>query len=155
MIRRAVVTDLPRLQLLLEQILRVHHEVRPDIFKPSGRKFSDAELEQLIHSENTPVFVFEDDKGEIVGHLFVKIIEKDAAVLNPIKTLFIDDLCVDSSARGQGVGQKLYQFALDYARQIGCYNVTLNVWNANQGALRFYENQGMTAQATTMEKILE
>lgn len=88
-----------------------------------------------------------------MGHLFT-IIQEQKAPLTSHKTLFIEDLCVDENARGQKIGEQLYHFALDYAKEIGCYNLTLNVWNANVGALRFYERMGLTPQETRMEQIL-
>lgn len=154
MLRQANIEDIPNIQRLLEQILLVHHEARPDIFKSSGSKFTDKELEDLIRSEQTPIFVFTDDTDHILGHLFLQIKYTESNALQPIKTLFIDDLCVDEAARGQHIGQKLYQFALEFAKTKGCYNLTLNVWNDNAGALRFYERLGMTAQVTTMEVVL-
>ncbi len=39
-IRKAQVRDIPALQELLQQILLVHHQSRPDIFKAKGNKFS-------------------------------------------------------------------------------------------------------------------
>ncbi len=153
-IRKAKVSDIPALQELLQQILLVHHQARPDIFKAKGSKFSNEELEKILGQESTPIFVFESESREILGHLFCSIKEPSSPVLNPIKTLFIEDLCVDEKARGQKVGKQLYHFAEDYARKIGCYNLTLNVWNDNVGALRFYERLGLQAQETVMEKIL-
>ena len=94
-------------------------------------------------------------QDQILGHLFITIKEvSDNPVLHPIKTLFIEDLCVDQAARGQKIGDQLYQFAVSYAKEIGCYNLTLNVWNDNEGALRFYQRQGMKPQETVMETIL-
>lgn len=154
MIRKAEVADIPRLQELLGQILQVHHAARPDIFKAKGSKFTDQELADLLVDETKPVFVYENEVGQVVGHLFTIIETKEIAVLEPIKTLFIDDLCVDETARGQKIGEQLYDFALSYAKEIGCYNVTLHVWNDNDGALRFYQKRGMQAQVTTMEAIL-
>lgn len=153
-IRKAQVSDIPELQELLQQILLVHHQARPDIFKAKGSKFSNEELEKILGQESTPIFVFESESGEILGHLFCSIKEPVSPILNPIKTLFIEDLCVDEKARGQKVGEQLYRFAEDYAREIGCYNLTLNVWNDNVGALRFYERLGLQPQETVMEKIL-
>ena len=127
MIRLARAEDIPRLQELLGQILLVHHYARPDVFKSEGRKFTDAELE--VSDNNGP--------------------------LKAVKTLFIDDLCVDKEARGQKLGEKLYQFALDYAKESGCYNLTLHVWNDNEGAVRFYERLGMKPRYTEMETILK
>lgn len=149
-IRRATLTDIPRLNELLQEILQVHHVARPDLFSASGQKFSQDELAILLKNEVKPVFVYEDE-GQVLGHLFCEIIQLDSPVLEPVKTLFIDDLCVTSAARGQKIGEKLYDFAVDYAKEIGCHNITLDVWNDNQGALRFYERLGMKPQKTRME----
>ena len=155
-IRLAQPKDIPSLLGLLEQILSVHHQARPDIFKGSGGKYSPQELEKIMVQDKTPIFVYENEVGQILGHLFVTIKEvSDNPVLHPIKTLFIEDLCVDQVARGQKIGDQLYQFAVNYAREIGCYNLTLNVWNDNEGALRFYQRQGMKPQETVMETIID
>ena len=157
MIRLAKTEDIPRLQELLEQILIVHHQARPDVFKSEGSKFTDTELEEVINNPNKPIFVYEDEKGRILGHLFLiinEVSEKDGAQ-KAHKSLFIDDLCVDKEARGQKLGEKLYQFALDYAKELGCYNLTLHVWNDNEGAVRFYKRLGMKPRYTEMETILK
>lgn len=118
MIRLAKEEDIPRLQELLGQILIVHHQVRPDIFKSEGSKFTDAELEAVINDLNRPIFVYEDENGCILGHIFMVIqdISENDGPQKAHKSLFIDDLCVDKGARGQKIGEKLYQFALDYAK---------------------------------------
>lgn len=154
-IRKATITDIPVLMGFLEQILLVHHQARPDIFKSSGSKYSPEQLEQLMAQETTPIFVYENEAGQVLGHLFVTIKESQSSVLNPVKTLFIEDLCVDENARGQKIGEQLYQFAEDFAQEIGCYNLTLNVWNDNAGALRFYERLGLKPQETVMERIFK
>ena len=70
------------------------------------------------------------------------------------KTLYVDDICVDEAARGRGVGKALYTHVRDYARSLGCYNLTLNVWSCNPNALRFYERMGLVPQKVGMEQIL-
>ena len=155
-IRLAQPNDIPALLDLLEQILSVHHQVRPDIFKEKGGKYSEEELEKLMAQDKTPIFVYENEDGQVLGHLFVTIKEvSDNPVLHPIRTLFIEDLCVDQAARGQKIGDQLYKYAVNYAKEIGCYNLTLNVWNDNEGALRFYQRQGMKPQETVMETIID
>jgi hypothetical protein len=42
----------------------------------------------------------------------------------------------------------------DYARSIGCYSITLNVWEGNVPASSFYKEMGMHVQKTTMEVLL-
>ena len=154
-IRKAIPSDIPVLNHLLEQVLLVHHKVRPDIFKESGRKFNDEQLKTLMSQENTPIFVFENEEGKILGHLFCIIKEPQSLAQTPIKTLFIEDLCVDENARGQKIGEQLCHFAEDFAQEIGCYNLTLDVWNDNVAALRFYERLDLKPQQTIMEKILK
>ena len=90
-----------------------------------------------------------------MGHLFCIIKEPHSLVLTPIKTLFIEDLCIDENARGQKIGEQLCHFAEKFAQEMGCYNLTLNVWNDNAGALRFYEHQGFKPQETIMEKVFK
>ena len=72
----------------------------------------------------------------------------------PMRSVFIDDLCVDAECRSQGVGKALFQFVADRARELGCYEVTLNVWEGNDAARRFYDARGMKPKETQMELIL-
>ena len=154
MIRRAKEEDLPYLNKLLYQVHKVHHEVRPDLFKDGTKKYTDSELIALIHDDLKPIFVFETN-NEILGYAFCVHIEHiNDNNLTDIKTLYIDDLCVDENARGQHIGTKLYEYVIDYARKQGYYEVTLNVWADNKKALKFYESIGLRVQKIGMEKIL-
>ena len=153
MTRRANKTDIPGIIELLHQVNMVHHVLRPDLFKPNTTKYDEQELEDLLCDDSKPIFVFED--GKILGHAFCMIKEvRDNKLLQDIKTLYIDDICVDEKARGKHVGKALYEHVLAYARSIGCNNITLNVWDGNDPALCFYRNMGMKIQKTTMEILL-
>lgn len=154
-IRPAQIDDIKGIMDLLRQVLNIHHEGRPDIFKANSAKYTDEELYYIITNPLTPVFVAEDDGKNILGHCFCKFIQhsKDN-VMTDIKTLYVDDLCVDENARGQHIGKALYEYAVSFAKKNGCYNLTLNVWAANESALRFYESMGLTIQKIGMEKIL-
>ena len=142
-IRLAQVTDIPILKELLNQIFQVHQTVRPDLFKNTdkGSKYSETELKELLQDESKPIFVYTDGKNKVLGHLFLVIKETEGS-------------SVSKEARGQKIGQELFEFALKYAKKLGCYDLTLNVWNDNKGALAFYERQGLKARETKMEKIL-
>ena len=153
MIRKADKRDIGHIINLLHQVNMVHHELRPDLFKPNTTKYNEQELESLLNDISKPIFVFDD--GGVKGYAFCQITEvKDHLLLEDIKTLYIDDICVDENARGQHVGKALYEFVRDYAQSIGCNNITLNVWAGNNPALSFYQNMGMKVQKTTMEVIL-
>lgn len=153
MIRRAVKADINRIIELLHQVNMVHHVIRPDLFKPYTTKYNEQELESMLNDDDKPIFVF--DNGKVQGYAFCQITEvKDNQLLEDIKTLYIDDICVDENARGQHVGRSLYEYVRGYAQSIGCNNITLNVWNGNEPAWRFYNSMGMQVQKTTMEVIL-
>lgn len=153
-IRRAVAEDLPALNDLLYQVAQVHHKGRPDLFVGGAKKYTDEELLTLISDEQRPVFVGEID-GRVVCHLFCVVQEvKNSHCLTDIKTLYIDDLCVDRGHRGQNLGQEMYAYIKAWAKENGFYNITLNVWSCNPGAMKFYEKMGLVPQKLGMEEIL-
>ena len=153
MIRRAEEKDIEGLIELLYQVDAVHHGIRPDLFKGNTPKYSEQELEAIIDDDSKPIFVFDD--LNILGHAFCQIVEvRNHRLLQDIKTLYIDDICVEETARGRHIGKALYEFVRDYAQSIGCYNITLNVWEENAPAYCFYQNMGMRIQKTTMEVLL-
>ena len=156
MIRRAEQRDIPDILNLLVQVDMVHHNGRPDLFKGPATKYSAEELAAIFADDRTPVFVLTDETdSHVLGHAFCIMQQHpDDHVLTDIKTLYIDDICVDENARRQRVGRRLYDAVLEYARAAGCYNVTLNVWTCNPGAQAFYESCGMKPQKTGMETIL-
>lgn len=150
MIRKAAIEDIPRIIDLLHQVDMVHHRLRPDLFKPNTTKYSADDLAQLLHNASKPIFVY--DSGTVLGYAFCQIIETIGdRLLQDGKTLYIDDICVDESARGKHVGKALFEHVRNYARAIGCHNITLNVWEGNEAALRFYQTMGMQPQKTGME----
>ena len=152
-IRQASVADIPQLINLLHQVDMVHHRLRPELFKPYTTKYSEQELETLLGDESKPVFVYDD--GEVRGYAFCQIsVVKDDRLLQDRKTLYLDDLCVDEARRGEHIGEALFEYAVGEAARLGCTYVTLNVWEGNDGAKRFYEKQGMRPKETQMELLL-
>ncbi len=153
-IRSAELRDIPALGRLLYEVHKVHSDVRPDLFKAGARKYTDEQLEEILQSGERPVFVAEQD-GQVAGYAFCipKQLVGDRSMTD-VRTLHIDDLCVDEAARGKHIGTKLYDFVLDFAKRQGYYNVTLNVWADNKAAVKFYEKIGLRVQKIGMEKIL-
>lgn len=154
-VRRAEEKDIPVLKTLLMEVLNIHAQGRPDIFVPNTTKYTDEELVKIISDPKTPIFVYDED-GTVLGYAFC--IYKERAHSNnmtDIRTLFIDDLCVDAAARGKHVGESLYHYVKDYARANGFYHVTLNVWSFNEKAIGFYEAMGLKPMEYVMEEVLE
>ena len=153
-IRLANHSDIPGMIRLLQQVGQVHHDIRPDLFRDGAQKYSVSDLEELLKDTARPIFVGCED-GRMLGYCFCVLEEvKDNPVLRDVKSLYIDDLCVDETVRGKHVGSRLYDHVCAYARSIGCGSVTLNVWCGNDSAMRFYESRGMKPRKIYMETTL-
>lgn len=154
MIRRANQKDIDDLNRLLLQVLEVHHQGRSDLFKSHSVKYTNQQLIQLLQDDSRPVFVYQQDE-KVVGYGFCVIQQvRNHNILTDHKTLYIDDICIDENYRHQGIGKAIFQAIEAYAKEIGCDNLTLNVWAFNQSALAFYQMMDMQPQRIIMEKKL-
>ena len=150
-IRLVQAADIPGMLRLLTQVCNVHQAIRPDIFMPDGVKYDETALQELLKDPERPIFVAVE--GDFLkGYCFC--IHRDytgSTVCTHRKELYIDDLCVDETCRGQGVATALYDHVKAYARDYGCAFITLNVWCGNDNAMRFYEHAGLIPRSITME----
>ena len=154
-IRTAIQNDIPDLLKLLYQVGMVHYRIRPDLFRANATKYSAEQLHAMIGLPEAPIFVCTDGENNVLGYAFCVIqhIDNDG-VRTAVKTLYIDDLCVDERFRGQHVGQSLFEYVKAYAKSIGCHNLTLNVWEGNASAFAFYRAMGLRCQKYGMECLL-
>ena len=152
-IRFADEKDIARINELLVQIGGLHHKARPDIFNPATPKFNTDDLKKIFDSSDRFILVAVDEFDVVQGHLFCQIRESDGqGVIAKIKTMWIEDLCVDENARSKGIGSQLFEEVEKFAKEQQCDSITLCVWQFNEGAKAFYEKNGMTIQRTTLEK---
>ena len=143
-IRKAEETDIPIILELLKQVLQIHADIRPDIFIPGTTKYTADELMELLKNDEKPIYVAVDEDNVCVGYAFCQLQEQPFSNnMVPFKSLFIDDLC-----------ECLFEYVKNQAKQLGCYEVTLNVWAGNTSAERFYEKMGMRTKERQMEYIL-
>ena len=155
LIRRAVISDIPHILRLLQQVCNVHQAIRPEIFKRDGVKYTESDLCELLQDETRPVWCALDGE-RFLGYCFCQWEEScGSSVSTDRRELYIDDLCVDEAVRGRGVATALFRHVTEAARASGTDFITLNVWRGNDSALRFYEKMGMTPRKTTLELRLE
>ena len=154
-IRKAEERDIPQIMELLGQVLQIHADIRPDIFIPNTTKYTNAELIDMLKEETKPIYVAVDENDRCLGYAFCQL-KKQPFSNNMVQftSLFIDDLCVDKNTRGQHVGQTLFEYVKSEAKKMSCYEVTLNVWEGNTSAEKFYEKMGMKTKERQMEYIL-
>lgn len=142
-IRKAEEKDILRIIELLGQVLQIHADIRPDIFIPGTTKYTVSQLTELLGKEEKPIYVAVNEEDVCVGYAFCQLQEQPFSTnMVPFKSLFIDDLCVDQHARGQHIGESLFEYVKNEAKRMGCYEVTLNVWAGNTSAEKFYEKNG-------------
>lgn len=154
-IRKAQEKDISRIIELLGQVLQIHAEIRPDIFIPDTTKYTEQELATLLKDEKKPIYVAVNEEDVCMGYAFCQVKEQPFSNnMVQFQSLFIDDLCVDRCARGQHIGEGLFDYVKQEAKKMGCYEVTLNVWAGNTSAEKFYEKMGMKTKEKQLEYIL-
>ena len=154
-IRKAQEKDISRIIELLGQVLQIHAEIRPDIFIPDTTKYTEQELATLLKDEKKPIYVAVNEEDVCLGYAFCQVKEQPFSNnMVQFQSLFIDDLCVDRFARGQHIGESLFDYVKQEAKKMGCYEVTLNVWAGNTSAEKFYEKMGMKTKERQLEYIL-
>ena len=108
-----------------------------------------------MKDEKKPIYVAVNEEDVCMGYAFCQVKEQPFSNnMVQFQSLFIDDLCVDRFARGQHIGESLFDYVKQEAKRMGCYEVTLNVWAGNTSAEKFYEKMGMKTKERQLEYIL-
>ena len=150
-IRRAEEKDIEGIRKLLYQVNQVHADGRPDLFKSGGIKYTEEELKEIINDRTRPIYVYDEDEI-ILGYAFIWYEQtKESTSTYSVKSMYIDDLCIDETARGKSVGKQLFEFLKEEAKREACDRITLHVWECNPNAYGFYEHLGMKPLYTNME----
>lgn len=150
-IRFATCSDIPGILQLLYQVGDVHHQIRPDIFRAGALKYDAPALQNLLQDSNRPIFVAVED-NTLLGYCFCVIKDyRGSGVQTDRVEVYIDDLCVDQGCRGRGVATALYRHVTNWAKDLGCAFISLNVWCGNDSAMAFYEKMGLTPRHIMME----
>ena len=153
-VRMAQAQDVPRILELLVQVNNLHHDLRPDLFVEGRTKYEADALHTMLGKPDAPILVAVDENGLVRGYLFGVVRAWSGPNLTGSKSFYIDDLCVDAACRGTGVGSLLLARAKICAIDLGCRDMTLNVWEGNDSAQRFYRGSGFTTRSCLMERKL-
>lgn len=155
-IRLAEEKDIEKIMDLLSQVLEIHAAIRPDYFIPGTTKYSREELLTMFKEDTRRIYVAANETDSVLGYAFCEIrhqSKRDNMV--QFQSIYIDDLCVDKSIRGKHIGEALFKHVCQEAKEMGCYEISLNVWEGNDTARSFYDRMGFKPRSTTMEYILQ
>ena len=103
------------------------------------------ELQRIIESDSAQILIAEDENGEILGTMTLIIFQIPTGI-----RAWIEDVVVDSSARGKGIGKKLNLAALELAKQAGAKTVDLTSRPARQEANQLYRSIGFAERETNV-----
>jgi ribosomal protein S18 acetylase RimI-like enzyme len=139
-IEPATFADIPQLAALLELLFTQEADFVPD------RQKQERGLRLILEAPQVgEIFVARD--GEAVVGMVSLLFTVSTAAGGPV--CWLEDLIVAPSHRGGGLGSRLLQTAIEYARARGFARITLLTDKANAGALRFYERHGFAESAMT------
>lgn len=111
----------------------------------SSRPPTRAELEEIVRSDATHLLVARDEQGSILGSMTLVVFRIPTGV-----RAWIEDVVVDSAARGRGVGEALNRAALDLARERGARTVDLTSRPSREAANRLYRRIGFVQRDTNV-----
>jgi len=153
--RKAQEKDAMKIAEMLVDIGALHHNGRPDIYKDNLQKYNEEDIKKILEDENLPVFVVTDENDNVAAYAFciIKTVEETKALVGR-KFLYIDDFCVDKNYRKMNVGTFLMEKVVEEAKEMSISSIELNVWEFNEGAVKFYEKCGFITQKREMEIIL-
>ncbi|MCL1917724.1 MAG: GNAT family N-acetyltransferase [Peptococcaceae bacterium] len=129
-IRNAAKKDLPQMLKLLEQL--------QPLDPPIDENAALAAFEQA--ERNGVLYFIAEEGGLLVGACYAAIIPNITRNCSPI--CFIENVVTSSDCRRRGIGRKLIEAAIEYAKAQGCYKVTLQSGIKRIEAHKFYEAAG-------------
>jgi ribosomal protein S18 acetylase RimI-like enzyme len=126
-----------------EELLAACHRLIPQL-SSSAKPMTNSELAEIIKSDSTSMLVARVD-NQIVGLLTLAVFRIPTAV-----RAWIEDVVVDSSARGHGVGEALNMAAIAEAKRRGAKTVDLTSRPSREAANRLYQRIGFIARDTNV-----
>ena len=129
---------------VFEAVLRLLPQLAPDADLPSKEYFK-----SILASENIHFFTGELDDKRIVAMLTIGTYNIPSGT-----KVWIEDVVVDESQRGNGFGEELMLFAIDYSKSLGTGSVSLTSRPSRIAANRLYQKLGFVQYATNVYKYL-
>ena len=127
-----------------ESLTDAYRVLIPQLSSSSNPPTGEA-LQRIIESDAAQILIAEDENGEILGTMTLVIFQIPTGI-----RAWIEDVVVDSSARGKGIGKKLNLAALELAKQAGAKTVDLTSRPARQEANQLYRSIGFAERETNV-----
>lgn len=151
--RNAKFSDFNDVNNLMLELHNLHVKNRNDVFKATDSPMKEEYFKDLLNNQDVKLFVIENlENSEILGYSNLKLMNTpNIDIVVKSKYIYIDDFCIKQAYKRKGIGKKLFNFILEYAKQQGVESVQLNVWSFNEDAIEFYKFMGMKERNVRME----
>jgi GNAT superfamily N-acetyltransferase len=136
-IEDANLADIPALSQLLDQLFAIEQDFQPN----SDRQIRGMTL-LLQNPKRACIKLARDDNGCIVGMVSAQLVISTA---EGAPSAWVEDMVVSDSWRGQGIGRKLLDSLLEWAKANGATRAQLLVDMDNEPALGYYQHLGWQA----------
>lgn len=148
MLQLATPADRETVNELAMQVHAMHVAWRPDIYEMVLEMYTEERFQEAVKQRQ--LYVAKMD-GIPVGYALLKIRNYDWPGVVRRKVMVIDELCVDSMCRGQGVGTRMVEDVRALGKAFGCTDLQLGVYPQNDDAVGFYQKCGLMIQSITMQ----
>ena len=148
MLQLARPEDRAAIEVLAQQIHRMHVQWRPDIYQLADEMWSQIRFGDAVAQRQ--LFVAKIDNA-VVGYVLFRI--RNYEMIGHVKrrVLLVDEICVDESCRNQGIGTKMMIEVRALAKAFGCTDMQLGVYPQNEEALAFYQKCGFRIRSIDMQ----
>ena len=126
------------------ELVEAYQRLIPQLSSSSPAPTED-ELAAIIESDSATMLVAEDEGGTILGSMTLVVFRIPTGV-----RAWIEDVVVDTEARGMGIGQALNEYAINLAEQAGAKTIDLTSRPSRESANRLYKRLGFVARETNV-----
>jgi ribosomal protein S18 acetylase RimI-like enzyme len=141
-IRRATLQDYPGFHSVARETHEHHVALLPNVFRSVEVAVPEEYFADLVTGDQSCIFLAEQG-GLVVGYATLQLHHAMYDIQAPRITGYIDNFGVAQACRRMGVGRQLLEACRDRAKTMGASSLELDCWEANQGAIQFYESLGM------------
>lgn len=149
MLELATLADRSAINALARQVHELHVAWRPDIYEMVEELYTEDRFQSAIRDRQLYAAKLNDI---VIGYVLLKIRDYDWPGVVRRKVMVIDELCVDSSFRGHGIGTRIMEEVHALARAFGCSDLQLGVYPQNDDAVGFYQKCGFTIRSIDMQR---
>lgn len=127
----------------------MHVAWRPDIFESVEELYSEERFQEAIRTRSLYIARLND---VAVGYAAVQIREENTPGAVRRKVMQLEEICVEKTCRGQGIGQRMIMELRALSRAFRCTDLQLNVYPQNDDAVGFFQKCGFMIQSIVMQR---